>query len=356
MIGWGWRAEFYHRIARAIPEQFEITSVLQRSEQKAQALTKATGLVAVTTLDDLLKDGPDFVVVSVKRGATAGILHELFARGVPVLAETPPAESIEEMMRLWSAAVRSGARIRVAEQYPSQPLYSAWESFMGSGALGRVDNMSISALHGYHAMSIIRRYLGVPGDRCVIVGERFTFKVTETVGRDGPITSGAVVDSPRERATLAFESGKVAFFDFSDPTQYHSYIRTRQLNVQGTRGEIDDLTVRYLGPGGVPATQNLLRIDQGVFNNEGWSHQRLMLGDRVLYQSPFPDTRLNDDEIAVATCLAQMVQYLDSGVGGYPLEEALQDAYLSLMLEQAFREQYSPVETQSMPWLEHALS
>lgn len=38
VIGSGWRAEFYIRIAKAVPEKFDLTAVLIRDEEKAESL------------------------------------------------------------------------------------------------------------------------------------------------------------------------------------------------------------------------------------------------------------------------------------------------------------------------------
>ena len=56
--------------------------------------------------------------------------------------------------------------------------------------------------------------------------------MTETYGREGMVFDGEVVKCSRDRLTMEFDNGKVAYFDFSDPAQYHSFIRTRQLTMQ----------------------------------------------------------------------------------------------------------------------------
>ena len=103
--------------------------------------------------------------------------------------------------------------------------------------------------------------------------------MTETYGRDGMIFDGEVFQCSRDRLTLEFDNGTVAYFDFSDPAQYHSFIRTRQLTVQGVRGEIDDMTIRYLTEENIPVTQELNRIDLGVYGNQEWAHYGIMLGE-----------------------------------------------------------------------------
>ena len=356
IIGWGWRAEFFHRIATLVPDRFEITGVLLRSEDKAAALRAETGLPVVTNLDDLIADTPEFVVLSIARGATGPYLKQLFDRQIPVLSETPPGETPEELADLWEHAQRTNAKVQVAEQYPFQPLYAAWLKAIGQGLIGEVQNITISALHGYHGTAMIRRVLGIDAsENCRVSAVKDTFKLTETMGRGGPVFDGEIVDSSRVHARFEFESGKIAYFDFSDPAQYHSFIRTRQLNIQGTRGEIDDLGVRYLADGNVPVTLDLNRIDQGVYNNQEWAHIAIFLGERELYRNPFTYARLNDDEIAIAACLDAMSHYVKTGEDFYSLRDALQDTYLAQLMELSISSgsesgTQAVLDTQPMPW------
>ena len=151
--------------------------------------------------------------------------------------------------------------------------------------------------------------------------------------------------------TIEFRNGKVAFYDFAD-VQYHSGIRTRQLTVQGTRGEIDDLTIRYLKPDNEAVYQELFRQDIGVFNNQEWYHRGIWLGDKPLYENPLGPARLNDDEIAVATCLLRMGDYVDTSRDFYSIRDALQDTYISLMIEAALRAPGSVLESSRQSWME----
>mgnify|MGYP003268504548 CR=1 FL=1 len=101
LIGSGWRAEFYIRIAKAVPEQFELTKVLIRDKEKGEVFGRRHNVRTVQTLEELMADDPDYVVLSVKRGITSGYLGRLFERGIPVLCETPPAEDADSLNALW---------------------------------------------------------------------------------------------------------------------------------------------------------------------------------------------------------------------------------------------------------------
>lgn len=349
--GGGWRAQFFLRAARALPEHFEVTGALVRSREKGEALRAAWGVPVYDDLAALLATKPAFVVVSITRGQAASMLETLFPLHVPILCETPPADTVPELQALWASAVRHGAHVQFAEQYFLQPLYMAWERVIREGLLGEVSNINISALHGYHGVSVIRRFLGVGHEACDIHGKKYTFSMVDTMDRDGPVESGAVIAYPRKRATMEFESGKVAFFDFAPRAQYHSFLRTRQLTVQGTHGEIDDLEIRYLTPeGDRPVRVPLVRTDLGVYTNQEWSPYEITMGERLLYRSPFYGARLNDDELAVATCLQRMHAYTQGGEPLYALSDALQDAYLSILMEEAFAAPLTVLRTQPQPW------
>lgn len=350
LIGSGWRAEFYIRIAKAVPEKFELAAVLIRDKEKGVAFTEKFGVKVVNTLDELLKEQPEYIVLSIKRGTVADYLIRLFQKGIPVLCETPPGENLEELNKLWESYKKYDAKIQIAEQYFAQPLYSSWSNVIKEGLIGEVENINISSLHGYHGVSIIRQYLNTGYMNCSIYGKRFHFDVTETYGREGMAFDGEIFSCSRDRLTMEFDNGKIAFFDFSDPAQYHSFIRTRQLTIQGVRGEIDDMTIRYLTNQNIPVTQVLDRIDLGEYNNQEWAHYGIMLGEKFVYKTPFINARLNDDEIAVGTCMLKMREYLDSGKEFYSLKEALQDMYICLMMDKALAHPNQQIKTNTQIW------
>lgn len=348
IIGSGWRAEFYLRIAQMLHERMEVTDVLVRTEEKAQAMLDKFSVSSSFSLDDILMKEPDFVVLAIAKDAIKDMLIPLMERKIPVLCETPPANSIEALATLWHEYDRLGGKVQVAEQYFYQPIYHAWQTAIDQGRLGDVHNISISALHDYHAFSIIRRFLHVGHSGCSITAEEFPFEMIETQSRAGVIENGELKQYSRLRASIVFETGQRAFYDFTG-AQYHSMLRARQLNVQGNRGEIDDLQLRYLNSENLALSLPLLRQEFGPYDNEGPTLYAMTLGEQVVYRSPFYPTRLNDDEIAIANCLISMGEFVAEGTDFYPLEEALQDTYLGLLMHQAAAEK-STLHTQNMPW------
>ena len=76
------------------------------------------------------------------------------------------------------------------------------------------------------------------------------------------------------------------------------------------------------------------------------------MGDREVYRSPFADythARINDDEIAIATLLLGMKEFVDTGKDIYSLADGLQDTYLWFLMDEAIRTSRT-VATEVMPW------
>lgn len=66
LVGTGWRAEFFLRIARACPEQFSVTGLVARNREKTAALAQRFGTPVFDSLRDLAEKGRPLFFVSSK--------------------------------------------------------------------------------------------------------------------------------------------------------------------------------------------------------------------------------------------------------------------------------------------------
>jgi predicted dehydrogenase len=322
LIGGGWRAAFFERVAAALPDQFRLTGRYSRRVPGSHS-----------SIDDLLSGEPAFVVLAVAREATPGLLHDLAGRGSAVLVETPPAVDIDALRGLAPLA-RVGPRIQVAEQYRYQPLHAARLSIVASGRLGTISQAQVSVAHGYHGIDLIRRFLGVGHDPVAITARRFQSPVVAGPDRAGPPSGERIVHDPQVIATFDF-GDRLGILDFADE-QYFSWIRGLRLLVRGDRGEIDGHDVRWLADHRTPARVRLERHDTGHDGNlEGLYLDGITAGAEWVYRNPFGTARLTDDELAVATCLARMPAAIDGGPDVCSLADAVHDRYLDVLVEQA---------------------
>lgn len=348
LVGTGWRAEFFLRIARACPEQFSVAGLVGRNREKTAALARRFAVPAFDSVRDLAEKGrPLFVVSSVSWDANPGILTGLTELGLPVLSETPPAATVEEMAALCKLTAR-GAKIQVAEQYVLQPHHAARLAFLASGKIGRPSQAQVSVAHGYHGISLIRKFLGVGFENARITARNYRSPLVEGPGRGGPPVQEQIVESEQMMAQLDF-GDRMGVFDFTG-RQYFADIRDPRILVRGERGELNNDAAVYLKDFRTPIRIAFLRHSAGEHGNLAGQYLRgIQAGDEWVYQNPVAPARLFDDEIAMATCLIRMAEYARGGAEFYPLAEACQDRYLDLMMQQA-AEQGREVQTETQAW------
>ena len=101
IVGAGWRAEFFLRIAKALPDRFRIVGVAVRNADKPEAIEAAWAAPTFKDIDGpLASTQPAFVVVSVPQPLAPGIIAELVSRNVAILAETRPSPTREGLLDL----------------------------------------------------------------------------------------------------------------------------------------------------------------------------------------------------------------------------------------------------------------
>ena len=82
---------------------------------------------------------------------------------------------------------------------------------------------------------------------------------------------------------------------------------------------------------------------------EGHHHRAILGGSEIWYENPFPGPGWSDDEIAVATCLAKMQQYVETGAEFYGVADACHDRYLDILVGDAVHNG-TGVRAEPQPW------
>lgn len=344
IIGVGWRTEFYLRIAKARPDLFTVSGIVGRSPDKAAAIASRFNVPLFASVEEMVRiSNPAFVVTSVPWGTNPGMLKLLASLGMPALSETPPATSVEEMEEL-IALVRKGAKIQVAEQYFLQPHHSARLAFVHGGKLGRITQAQVSVAHGYHGISLIRRFLGIRYENANITATLFKSPVVKGPGRTGQPPQEMIVES--EQIIARFDFGdRLGIFDFTGD-QYFANIRDPRILVRGERGELVNDSAVYLKDYLTPIRVSFIRHSAGQQGNlEGHYLKGIQAGEEWVYCNPVAPGALFDDEIAIADCLLRMARYVEGGESFYSLAEACQDRYLDIALHQALDENRTVVTT-----------
>jgi len=334
IIGVGWRTEFFLRIVKACPDRFTVSGIVGRTPAKAEIMARRFDVPLYSSIEELVRIAkPAFVVTSVPPDANPGVLKLLASLGMPALSETPPAMPVEEMNEL-CLLVKEGAKIQVAEQYCLQPHHAARLAFAHSGKIGRVTQAQISVAHGYHGVSLIRRYLGIGFENAKITAINFKSPIIQGPGREGPPLKEEIVESEQVIAQLDF-GDRLGIYDFTG-SQYFANIRDPRILVRGERGEIVNDSATYLKDFLTPIRVAFTRHSAGEHGNlEGHFLKGIQAGEEWVYRNPVAPGALFDDELAMADCLLRMAEHAEGGESFYSVAEACQDRYFDMVIREA---------------------
>jgi predicted dehydrogenase len=335
LIGTGWRSEFFARLARQAPDRFQVVSVVSRSAERAGQIAAEWAVPVATSRDELLATEPEFVIPCVPWGEMAATTISLVEAGVAVLAETPPAADLEGLRDLWA---RVGERnlVQVAEQYMLMPQHAARLAVVRQGVIGTVTSVQVSSTHLYHAVSMIRGFLGVGRGRVRVSAQSFSAPLANPLSPAGWSGSMEPEELATTLATLDFGGSRMGLYDFTD-NQWWNPLRARRIVIRGSNGEIVDEQVTRLVDPWTPVTTPLVRRQAGVdLNLEGVDLQHINFDGRVVYRNSFAGARFSEDDLAVADLLAAMGDWCrGAGPEPYPLADACQDHLISLAINES---------------------
>lgn len=336
VVGNGWRAGFFLRLARQFPDRLQVTTIVTRTAESAQRAHRQWGVpTALTLAEAVAADRPDFVVAAVPWAASPRITAEAVALELPVLCETPPAPDVPAMRELWSQVGPSGL-VQVAEQYPLYPGHAARLRLIEKGVLGTVSNVQVSSTHQYHALALIRAMLGVGFEDAAVTAVRTEFELASPIAREGWTHDLAPHPSWNVLAHFDFGGGRSGLYDFTD-NQWHNELRANRILVRGSLGELVTDHVVHVRDETTVLESDLVRRQLGVdMNFEGFDLDHIAFEGDVVYRNAWQGGRLADDEVAVAELLGRMGAWaLGAGPAPYPLAQACQDHMLALAIDDA---------------------
>ena len=328
IVGSGFRSSIYWEVAAGLAGVDCVGVVTRRP--------RALPVPAYDSVGALLRDHKvDFVVTSTTPAVTPHLIAESVGRGLPVLTETPPAWSADEIVDLWHT-VGEAQLVQVAEQYHLMPLHAARLAAVRAGAVGRVGQVHVSSTQLYHAVSLLRRFLGVGLEGATIRAGRFAAPLVNPLDRGGWTGDLEPHDATTTLATLDFGAGHSGVYDFTD-NQTRNLLRTRRLLVRGSHGELSDETVVHLVDATTITRTTFSRRQTGHdLDLNGYATDHIALGDQVYWRNAWPHARWTDDELAIAALLTRMAAWVDGeGPEPYPLVEGCTDQLLALAITEA---------------------
>jgi len=336
IVGTGWRARFYLRLALAIPEKFQIVGIVTRKAENVDPLSREFNAPVFTSISELItKSKPEYVVSSVPWAVNPEVLTTLVSANIPTLSETPPAQDEDALRALWRE-VGERQLVQVAEQNLFLPGHAARLSATKSGEIGTVTSVQVSSTHGYHAMSMMRGFLDRPFGATKIQATNFTAPLVDPLMRDAWTLDQSEKMAVTTLATIDFGDGRSGLYDFTS-NQWHNQLRHRRILIRGSRGEIsNDELIRLESATAIVKSQfNRYQLGQDL-NLDGHDTEHISLNGKVIWKNAYLGKRLMDDEIALASMMEAMGNWVrHSGPAPYSLADASQDHLISLAIDES---------------------
>lgn len=313
IIGGGWRSEFYLRIAKRVPEVFNVSAICVRNDERAGYIHQKFGVKVVKTVDEALKQPFDFIVNCINKDDISDFSVELADMGHYVLAETPVTKL--------PSGNHNYANIQVAEQFHLKGSYQAIKKIIDSKIIGDVEHINISVAHDYHAMSLIRFLLDDYNKPKLLYEHKSKDDILKTNGREGILENKEIKKSCQTVKMYQFQNATV-IYDYNTE-QYFSPIRKDRLLIRGTNGEIENNHVRYYNSHKEFVSSDTNTVMSGLL--DGLYYDKITFENKVLFDFPFKSARLSEEEIAIADCLLKMNNYIQTGNELYNYEKAYED-------------------------------
>lgn len=314
LIGTGWRANFYLRVANTFPSIFNIASIYTRDACRVGLFENCT-----TDLDNALSFEHDAVIVASGKDGFLDMVQNLSRRGEVILTETSFSSLSEQELEEVSCL-----DCFVMEQYPFVPLYSSILSSID--LVGCVDSVYLSGLHNHHAAAICRKIFGDSH----VVDSRILLDREYDVGITGS-RYGYVRKSGHEKVRRTIKSVELSnglFINDFTSGQYHNKLMPSRIEIRAERGTITERGVSYVNEAGRYIEMPFMFHRDSENLNQGPTLSHVTLGGNVIYENEFYPSSLSDDEIAIA----KMLMLFSDGKLEYRTIDGIQDARLGRLL------------------------
>ena len=319
VIGGGWRAEFYIRIAKALPEIFNLKGICVRNSKSAAYISRKYNIKVFETIDELLREPFDFIVNCINKEDVTELSLKLADKGYYVLSETPVTRAMYPDLIC--------DKIQVAEHFYLKGTFQALKKIVDSQIIGEINYINISTCHDYHAMSLIRYFLNDYEKPQVLYSSDIQDKMLKTNGRDGVLPDKKILNTEQQIRIYKFKKATVVY-DYNKE-QYFSPIRKDRLLIRGTRGEIENNQVRYFNDNNEYVCGEIKHIISGLL--DGFYNDKIVFENKVLYDYPYKSARLSEEEIAIAEALVKMKNFILKDEILYSYGMAYEDYQFSYM-------------------------
>jgi predicted dehydrogenase len=326
-----------------LSDQLDLLAVCNTGAPRGEEQAKKYGVKWYKNIEDMLdNEKPDFVAIVINPGQTHIVARAVLERGISMITETPVASTLEDADMLIELAKENGAHIEVAENLYRMPSERIKRELILNGVFGKIwRGHNNSRTHNYHAVSLVRSYIGfdVPIKRVIGVQGEFTVEPHEYRGRK--------VNSERSRhAIFFFENGALGFSHFTSLTFGSPLRGISSTEFYGEKGMAvgDQLFVLK-----DEKTRQPINIKRVTCNVDGMEVLDKFVADtapEIVWGNPFKNYKMSDGMITIASELASIMKAVREDVEPeYGAMNGQIDRQIDLAISESQRNGNVPVET-----------
>ncbi len=290
-------------VAQALNDRATLVAICNRGAPRGKEAAENASVPHFTNVETMLTDiEPHIVVAAVKASDMLDVSLPTLERGISIIHETPIAATLEEADRFIETAHKSGAHLEVAENFYRMPVERLKGHMLAEGVFGNVwRSFNDHRTHNYHAISMIRSYIGfdIPIKR--VTGWQQHAPVAEHQFRNNPIQQERA-----RHAVIEFENGALGFHGFSS-LSLGSPIRDKgkHTGFYAERGMAfgDDLTLLT-----DPDQTQSLTIERTMETVNGQKILKSVHAGDWSWHNPYFEHGIPENHVALASTLDKLIQ------------------------------------------------
>lgn len=288
-----------------LSDQLNLMAVCNTGAPRGEEQAKKYGVNWYTNVEKMLdKEKLDLVAIIINPAQTHIVAKAVLERGVSMITETPVASAVEDADMLIGLAKEKGAKIEVAENLYRAPSERIKRELILNGVFGKVwRGHNNSQTHNYHAVSLVRSYIGfdIPIKRVIGVQGEFSVEPHEYRGRS--------TNSERSRhAIFFFENGALGFSHFTSLTFGSPLRGVNSTEFYGEKGMAVGEQLFVLKDKQVRQPINIKRVTCNVDGMEVLDKLVADTDPEIIWDNPFKNYKMSDGMITIASELASIIK------------------------------------------------
>ncbi|MBD3184530.1 hypothetical protein GF312_19765 [Candidatus Poribacteria bacterium] len=326
----------------ALDDQLQLVAVCNKGATRGEEQANKYDVKWYTDVEKMMDtEKPDFVAIIVNPANTHIVAKAALERGISVITETPVASSLEDADMLIELAEKKGAKLEVAENLYRMPSERIKRELILNGVFGKIwRGHNNSKTHNYHAVSLVRSYIGFDIPIRRVIGIQGEFNVEPHEYR------GTTTDMERSRhAVFFFENGALGFSHFTSLTFGSPLRGVNSTDFYGEKGMAvgDQLFVLEDGK-----TRKPIEIKRHTCSANGMDVLDKFVADtdpEVIWDNPFKNYKLSDGMITIASELASIMKAVRDDVDPeYGAVNGRIDRQIDLAISESHKNGNLPVE------------